>query len=44
MWGLYYLIVPDYRAEFLRLPALVALLEVVLGTLVGASVYKRLAG
>ncbi len=44
VWGLYHLIVPDYRAEFLRLPALVALLEVVLGTLIGASVYKRLAG
>jgi len=44
VWGLYYLIAPDYRAEFLRLPALVALLEVVLGTLAGASIYKRPAG
>ena len=44
VWGLYYVIAPDYRAEFLRLPALVALLEVVLGTLAGASVYKRPAG
>jgi hypothetical protein len=41
VWGLYHLIVPDYRAEFLRLPALVALIEVVLGTLAGASVYHR---
>jgi hypothetical protein len=44
VWGFYYLIGSDYRAELLRLPALVALLEVTLGTLAGASVYHRPAG
>ncbi len=40
VWGLYFLIVPGFREEFLRFPALVALTEVVLGTLAGAWFYK----
>jgi hypothetical protein len=41
VWGLYYLILPGFRQEFLRGPALVALTEIVLGTLAGAWYYKE---
>lgn len=41
VWGLYYLILPGFREEFLRAPALVALIEVVLGTLAGAWYYAE---
>jgi len=43
VWGLYYLILPGFREEFLRAPALVALIEIVMGTLAGAWYYKEQA-
>ena len=43
VWGLYYLILPGFRQEFVRGPALVALTEIVLGTLAGAWYYREQA-
>ena len=41
VWGFYFLIQEEYRTHMWRLPGLVALVEVVVGTLGGAWLYRE---